>query len=175
MSDNIFKAMSPPTIASPIIAPPIISPPIIASPTIAVDPINGCINRNFCSSMLFLAPAIYAYLVNYSKVMWCSLLCFLTSKLHHYYQANNKVLQIIDILCVNSIAAYFLVHCFTTIGFTFYATIVYGLAIVALAFYFYLFFKPPSLYEKYHCIVHILSVTGIMFYIKAYTEFQRKK
>jgi len=179
MSDNIFKAMSPiiapPIIAPPIIAPPIIAPPIIAPPIIAQNPIKGCINRNFCSSMLFLAPAIYAYLVNYSKVMWGSLICFLTSALFHYYQAKNKVLRIIDILCVNSIAAYFLVHCFTTIGFTFYANIVYGFAIVALSFYFYLFFKPPNLYEKYHCIVHIFAITGIIFYIKAYTEFKHKK
>lgn len=56
---------------------------IIEEPTIVgdiktiLDPIKGCINRNFCSSTLFLAPAIYGYLVNYSLVMWGSLICFL--------------------------------------------------------------------------------------------------
>jgi hypothetical protein len=147
---------------------------IIAQPII--DPIiemhiKCCINRNFCSSTLFLAPAVYAYIVNYSQVMWGSLICFLTSSAHHYYKAEHKILRIIDIVCVNSIAAYFVIHCFTYIGFTFYANIMYGFAIAALVFYFYLHFKP-RLYEKYHCLVHILAITGIMFYIKAYTEFK---
>jgi Ca2+-dependent lipid-binding protein len=44
-----------------------------------LDHIKGCINRNFCSSTLFLAPAVYSYLVNYSRVMWGSLICFITS------------------------------------------------------------------------------------------------
>ncbi len=34
------------------------------------------INRNFCSSTLFLVPAVYGYLVNYSSVMWGSIICF---------------------------------------------------------------------------------------------------
>ena len=132
------------------------------------QPIKGCINRNFCSSTLFLVPAIYAYLVNYSNVMWGSIICFLTSTSYHYSKAQNKILRRIDIVCVNSIAAYFIIICLTSIGFTFYANIMYGFAIGALVFYFYLNSKP-HLYEKYHCILHILAITGIMFYIKAYT------
>ena len=86
---------------------------IIAGPVMGggAEPIKGCINRNFCSSTLFLVPAIYAYLVNYSNVMWGSIICFLTSIAHHYYKAQNKLLQRIDIVCVNSIAAYFLIIC----------------------------------------------------------------
>jgi hypothetical protein len=134
------------------------------------EPIKGCINRNFCSSTLFLVPAIYASIVNYSNVMWGSLICFLTSTAHHYYQAQNKILRIIDVVCVNSIAAYFVIYCFMYIGSTFYSNIVYGFAFAALVFYLYLLFKP-HLYAKYHCLVHILAITGIMFYIKAYTEY----
>ena len=134
-----------------------------------VNPIKGCINRNFCSSTLFLVPVIYAYIVNYPLVMWGSLICLLTSTAHHYYKAENKILRIIDIVCVNSIAAYFLFHCFTQIGFTFYANIMYGFALAGLVFFFYLSFRR-HLYAKYHCIVHVLAITGIMFYIKAYTE-----
>jgi hypothetical protein len=126
-------------------------------------------NRNVCSSTLFLAPAIYAYIVNYSQVMWGSLICFFTSITHHYYKAENKILRRIDIVCVNSIAAYFIFQSVKQIGCTFYANIMYGFAIAALVFFFYLSFRP-HLYEKYHYIVHNLAITGIMFYIKAYTE-----
>ncbi len=141
---------------------------IIAEPIIA-EPKKGSINRNFCSSTLFLAPAVYAYLVNYTKVMWGSLICFFTSSAHHYYEAQNTILRRIDIVCVNSIAAYFVIYCFMHIGCTFYANIMYGFACAALVLFFYLHFKP-HLYAKYHCLVHVLSITGIMFYIKAYTE-----
>jgi hypothetical protein len=127
------------------------------------------LNRNFCSSTLFLAPAVYAYIVNYPLVMWGSLVCFLTSTAHHYYKAENKILRMIDIVCVNSIAAYFIFQSFKQIGCTFYSNIMYGFAIAALVFFFYLSFRP-HLYEKYHYVVHILAITGIMFYIKAYTE-----
>ena len=155
-----------------IIAEPIIAEPIIAEPIIA-EPIKGCINRNVFSSTLFLAPAIYSYMVNYSRVMWGSLICFLTSTIHHYYKSQNKILQRIDIVCVNSIAAYFLFHSFIYIGFTFYANIMYCFACVVLVIFFYLFFRP-HLYEKYYCLVHIFAITGIMFYIKAYTECMNK-
>ena len=146
--------------------------PILAEPILA-EHIKGSINRNFCSSTLFLAPAVYSYIVNYSNVMWGSIICFITSAAHHYYQAQNKILRIIDIVCVNSIAAYFVIYCFMHIGCTFYANIMYGFAFAALVFYFYLLSKP-HLYNKYHCIVHVLAITGIMFYIKAYTEWAKK-
>ena len=160
MTDNIIA--EPPILTDHILTDTILTDPLI-------KPLKGCINRNFCSSTLFLAPAIYSYMVNYSKVMWGSLICFLTSTAHHYYKAQNKILRRIDIVCVNSIAAYFLINCLMYVGCTFYANIMYGFAIAALVFYFYLLFKP-HLYEKYHCLVHILAITGIMFYIKAYTE-----
>lgn len=134
---------------------------------------KDALNRNVCSSTLFLLPAVYSYLVNYSQVMWGSLICFFTSIAHHYYKAENKILRIIDIVCVNSIAAYFLFLSIRHIGCTFYANIMYGFAMAALVFFFYLSFRP-HLYEKYHCLVHILAITGIMFYIKAYTECANK-
>lgn len=101
--------------------------------------------------------------------MWGSIICFLTSTAHHYYKAQNKILRVIDIVTVNGIAAYFIFYAFMNIGCTFYANIMYALAIAALSFYFF-FLCNPHLCEKYYCLVHILAITGIMFYIKAYTE-----
>ena len=68
--------------------------PILAEPILA-EHIKGSINRNFCSSTLFLAPAVYSYIVNYSNVMWSSIICFITSAAHHYYQAQNKILRMV--------------------------------------------------------------------------------
>ena len=133
----------------------------------------GCINRNFCSSCLFLIPVIYGYLINYPAVAIGSFICFLTSVAHHYYQAKHKVFQLIDKICVNSIAAYFTYQCFTKIGFTFYANLMYIFGLAALLLYFY-HVKRPHLYKSHYCCVHLLAITGIMCYIKAYHEKKKE-
>jgi hypothetical protein len=79
---------------------------------------EGCINRNFCSSFLFLLPAFYGYLIYYTSIIIGSIICLFTSTLHHYYKANNKQLCLIDKICVNSIAIYFIIDGLTLqIGF----------------------------------------------------------
>jgi len=129
----------------------------------------GCINRNFCSSCLFLIPVIYGYLINYPAVAIGSFICFLTSVAHHYYQAKHKVFQLIDKICVNTIAAYFTYQCFTKIGFTFYANLMYIFALAALMVWIYLYYNL-HLYKTHYCCVHLLAITGIMCYIKAYDK-----
>jgi len=129
----------------------------------------GCINRNFCSSLLFLLPAIYSYSVSYPLVAIGSIICLITSTLHHYYKARHNLFRKIDILCVNSIAVYFVFTCLTLIGFTFYAKIMYLCAMIALIIYFYMY-NHPHLYENYYFLVHLFAISGIMFYIKAYDE-----
>ena len=44
----------------------------------------------------------------------------------------------------------------------------------AFTFFFYLQ-KHRDLYERYHCIVHLLAITGIMFCIKSLQEYKNKK
>lgn len=131
----------------------------------------GCINRNFCSSLLFIFPAIYAYKVNYNEVMYGSIICLFTSISHHYYKTQHKLLRIIDIICVNSIALYFVYQCLTIIGFTFYANLMYLSAFIALIFFIYIRFKP-HFYECSYFWVHIFAILGIMFYIKAHDELK---
>ena len=66
--------------------------PSSIEPSCIETSLTGCINRNFCSSFLFLLPAIYGYSVNYYAVMVGSIFCLLTSTSHHYYQAKCKLL-----------------------------------------------------------------------------------
>ena len=128
---------------------------------------KGCLNKNVYSSMLFIFPIIYAYiLLPYSDVMFGSIACLITSVIHHYYKAQNKILRVIDILTVNITAVYFTTDCIRKIGMKFYAIIMYFFAASALGFYLYTLYKP-DLYCDYHYLVHVLSITGIMFYIKA--------
>lgn len=137
---------------------------------IYVEPAMKCelgLNRNFCSSCLFLAPAIYGYLIAYPAVMVGSIICFLTSTAHHYTKCQNQLLRKIDIVCVNSIAIYFILHCVFTIGSTFYANLMYLFAACAVVAFAY-FSRRPHLYADYYCIVHFLAITGILCYIRAY-------
>ena len=118
--------------------------------------------------MLFLLPIIYSYiLLPYSDVMFGSIICLITSVLHHYYKAQNKLFKMMDKIAVNSIAAYFTIHCIVKFGNKLYAKIMYVFAAGALCAYFIIHFYKPELYCDYHCIVHILAITGILFYIKA--------
>ncbi len=142
----------------------------ISIETSCVEPsLTGCINRNFCSSFLFFLPAIYGYSIDYYPVMVGSILCLLTSTSHHYYQSQHILLQKIDRIVVNSVAAYFIYDCITSIGYSFYANIMYVLVIATLICFFYITFNP-NLYQKYYLLVHILAITGILFYIKAYSS-----
>ena len=131
-------------------------------------PPPGCINRNFCSSFLFLFPALYGYYVSYTSIIIGSILCLLTSTTHHYYQAQNKTLQIIDRICVNSIALFFIFHCVVKIGCIFYANLTYVCAVIALFIFVYVHYSNREIYETYYFLVHLFAVSGIMFYIKAY-------
>ena len=75
-------------------------------PCILPNTIAGCINRNFCSSFLFLFPALYGYYVNYTSIIIGSTICLFTSTAHHYYQAHHKILQMIDRICVELMFIY---------------------------------------------------------------------
>jgi hypothetical protein len=142
----------------------------IQLPTIVkgYEPIIKRVNINFYSSMLFIFPIIYAYLVlpPYSQVMFGSIACLITSVLHHYYKAENTTLQKIDRITVNSIAAYFILHCIRTIGNKFYANITYFLSAISIGIFYYTNILKPELYSDYHWLVHVFSITGVMFYIK---------
>ena len=151
----------------------VLDPPIVIINNIP-EP-TGCLNKNVYSSMLFILPIIYSYiLLPYSPVMFGSIACLLTSVIHHYYKAENKYLRIIDRITVNSIAGYSTINCIINIGNKFYANIMYFFAFLALALWAYIF-KNPNLYCDYYCLVHILAVTGVLFYIKSLKTYLEPK
>ena len=136
--------------------------------------INGCINRNIISSILFIIPAIYGYIIRWFIISISSVICFCTSIINHYHISQHRLFRPLDIVCVNSIAAYFIFFTIYNIGISFYSNITYLLSFIALSIYLYIFIKP-YLYEKYYCFVHIFAVTGIIFCIKSYdTHFNSK-
>jgi hypothetical protein len=138
-----------------------------------VETVVACgLNRSVYSSMLFMLPIIYSYkMLPYSNIMFGSIACLCTSLLYHYHNTKNTYFRIIDILTVNSAALYFTLHCFMKIGNKFYANITYLFAIVTLCTHYYINYRTPHLGLEYHFIIHILSITGIMFYIKARTTY----
>lgn len=132
--------------------------------------INGCLNRNAISSMLFILPAIYGYIINWISISIGSIVCFFTSVINHYNTSQHKIFRPLDIVCVNSIAFYFLLYTIYTSGISFYSTIMYLISILTLSIYFYIRMKP-YLYVKYYCWVHIFAVTGVMLCIKSYDTY----
>lgn len=151
----------------PTIAIPTPLPPLPTLPINNIDIVKYDLNINFYSSMLFIIPAIYSYfaLPSLNMTVAC-IICLITSVLNHYHYAKHKIFNLIDIVCVNLIAAYYTFFNIYKIGFRFFSNIMYFFAGAALTFYFYLQ-KHSHLYHKYHCIVHLLAITGIMFCIKS--------
>ena len=131
---------------------------------------SGCINRNFCSSFLFLFPALYGYYINYTAIIIGSIICLCTSTAHHYYQAKHKTLQIIDRICVNIIALFFISHCLLKFGCMLYANLMYICSFITFILFVYIHCSNIEIYEKYYFFVHIFAVSGIMFYIKVYGD-----
>ena len=142
-----------------------ILPEVINNVPVAIDILPN-INKNLCSSTLFIFPAVYAYLIlpRYSLVMFGSIVCLITSIVNHYYKNQNNLFRTIDIITVVAIAAYFTIHCLFNIGFKFYSNIVYILVIMSLSTYCYVNYYNPC---DYHYLVHIFAITGIMLYIKS--------
>jgi hypothetical protein len=140
---------------------------------VAIDILPN-INKNLCSSTLFIFPAVYAYLIlpRYSLVMFGSIVCLITSITNHYYKNQNNLFRTIDIFTVVAIAAYFTIHCLFNIGFKFYSNIVYILVIMSLCTYYYVNYYNPC---DYHYLVHIFAITGIMLYIKSIKTYLSKE
>ena len=125
-------------------------------------------NRNVYSSFLFILPILYTYdIFPFSYLFLGSIACLITSVMNHYYKAQHKLLSFIDRIVVNSIAFYFTLHCFRKIGNKFYANIVYILAALSLSCYYYIAYHKPELYSSYQWVVHILSISGVLFYAKS--------
>ena len=130
------------------------------------------LNRHVYSSMLFMLPIIYSYkYLPYTNIMYGSIACLFTSLLHHYHNAENTFFRIIDILTVNSSALYFTLDCFIKIGNKFYANITYALAFATICTHYYINYHMTHIGKDYHFLIHILSITGVMFYIKARTTY----
>ena len=130
-------------------------------------------NINAYSSLLFILPTLYAFIVlPFSAVMYGSIACLITSVINHYYEAEYKHIQLADRVTVCSIALYFTVHCLLKIGNKLYANIIYFFALASLVTYVYLHYHP-QFYGDYHWLVHVLSITGIMFYIKACSDIPK--
>ena len=129
--------------------------------------IDGCINRNAISSILFIIPAIYSYLISWFIVSTGSIICLFTSIINHYNMSQHKIYRPLDIICVNSIAIYFVFFTIFTVGISFYSNIMYFLCFITVGTYLYIRINP-YLYKKYYCLVHIFAVTGIIFCIKSY-------
>lgn len=134
---------------------------------ITEQPIIGCLNKNVYSSLLFLFPAMYAYylLPPYSNIMIGSIICLITSVINHYYKSKHTIIRKIDIVLVNSIAGYFILHCLVKLSITFYSIMMYLLSVITMGVYIYI--KNKDFTNEYHYLVHILANAGIMFYIKA--------
>ena len=150
-----------------IISEPISHHIIEYCPSIKGFVINGCVNRNIISSMLFIIPAIYGYIISWFLVSICSLICLFTSIINHYHSSEHKLFRPLDIIFVNSIGLYFLIFTIYTIGVSFYTKLMYIFSIITVSIYLYIRINP-HLYKKYYFFVHVYAVIGIMLCIKSY-------
>ena len=129
--------------------------------------IDDCVNRNVISSMLFIIPAIYGYIISWFIISIGSLICLFTSIINHYNTSQHKIFRPLDIVCVNSIAIYFVFFTYYNIGISFYSIITYLLSFITLSIYLYIRINS-HLYKNYYFWVHVFAVTGIVMCIKSY-------
>jgi hypothetical protein len=127
------------------------------------------LNRNVVSSFCsFLVSAIYALTLKNLTIFVASLLCLCTSVCHHSLKNTSKKIRIVDMVVVNSIGSIFLTDCYLTIPVCLETQMVYLCAMTAFMQYMYqLRTKNKNFGVKYHWLIHVVSNTGIGFYVFA--------
>jgi hypothetical protein len=127
------------------------------------------LNRNVVSSFCsFLVSAIYALTLKNQTIFVASLLCLCTSVCHHSLKKQSKKIRIVDMVVVNSIGSIFLTDCYLTIPVCLETQMVYLCAMTAFMQYMYqLRTKNKNFGVKYHWLIHVVSNTGIGFYVFA--------
>jgi len=124
------------------------------------------INLLVFSSMLFIIPAVIAFvLIPRKDIALASLGCLLTSVFNHYYKSQHKLFWKVDLVFVNSCGLFYFLHSLFKIGFNLYSVIMYLLSFISVGIYLYLKNSPKSLHDTYHWLVHVFSNIGIVFYI----------
>ena len=93
------------------------------------------------------------------------MLCFITSVINHYYQSNNSIALIIDIIVVRTIAIMHILYALYTYQFSNKIMILSYIASI-ITVKIYLDIHKNNLFE-YHYFVHYFSVCGILLYIFA--------
>ena len=111
------------------------------------------------SSLLFLVPLFVSLALGQHLVSIGTAICLATSLANHYYE--TKPLQYLDIVVVNTIAAYFTLHsvkCSRNAG----HFMVVAIALTTMGYYLYTkrSKKPPH----WHAVVHLLASVGIVVY-----------
>ena len=127
------------------------------------------LNRNVVSSFsCFLLTALYAFSLNVQPIFVASLLCLCTSVCHHSLKKPSKKMRLLDIVVVNSIGSIFLTDCYLTLPKCQETQMVYLCASSAFLQYMYqLRTKNKNFGVKYHWLIHVISNTGIGFYVFA--------
>lgn len=110
------------------------------------------------TSLLFLLPALVAFVYQIYDVAFACIACVITSLLYHS-RPHDSQLQKMDMIVVNSIAAMYTTHavllcCYQPR---------YVLTVLISFFTLYIYLKK----RLSHQYVHVLSVTGILCYIWA--------
>jgi hypothetical protein len=121
----------------------------------------------FYTSFLFLIPAIIAYYVIPKKdVAIASFACFVTSVIAHYYNCENHLASIIDIVIVRAIGIFYLIHSIVSIGVNPIIVWMYACSVISVGLYLQIRDVPKESC-KWHYLIHISSVAGILIYILA--------
>ena len=123
--------------------------------------------KNICfyTSFLFIIPIVLALILHVKIIALTSTLCFITSVINHYYQSNNSIALIVDIIVVRTIAILHIVYALYTYRFSNKIMMLSYIASI-ITVKIYLDIHKNNLFE-YHYFVHYFSVCGILFYIFA--------
>jgi len=121
----------------------------------------------FYTSFLFIIPSTIAwYIIPKKDIAVSSFACFLTSVIAHYYDCQNHLASMIDIVFVRTIGIFYLIHSIVSMGVNPIIVWMYACSVISVGLYLQIRNVPKESCQ-WHYLIHLSSVTGILVYIIA--------
>lgn len=120
------------------------------------------------SSLLLIIPALHAYNCGFTDVFVASMICAITSTLHHGNGCKDATLATIDRAAVRIISVAYILHALLYFNNTAYVLILALCGAVTGALYMkYAFFTETEEIHDMHAMIHLCAMMGMFQYINA--------
>ena len=120
------------------------------------------------TSLLLIFPAIYAYGHGLIDVFVASMICAMTSFLHHGNNCKDHGLAIIDRTAVRLISMVYILHAILFLGSSLHVLSLLLFGVVTGALYVrYALLQDTEDVHDMHALIHVFAMVGMIQYVNA--------